>query len=63
MLTEQAFFSLPIALHGTSYQSQSYESGIVTALTLSLLQVLNGRNVQNPIGCLQNERLCRIYGL
>lgn len=63
MLIEQAFFSLPEVLHGTGYQSQSYESGLVSALTLSLLQVLNGRNVPNPIGCLQNERLYRIDGL
>lgn len=63
MLIEQAFFSLPEVLHGTGYQSQSHESGIASALTLSLLQVLNGRKVPNPIGCLQSERLYRIYGL
>ncbi|MEK8085596.1 hypothetical protein WNB94_04200 [Aquabacterium sp. A3] len=63
MLIEQAFFSLPEVLHGTGYQSQSYESGIVSALTLSLLQVLNGRNVPNPIGCLQSERLYRSDGI
>lgn len=63
MLIEQAFFSLPEVLHGTGYQSQSYESGIVSALTLSLLQVLNGRNIPNPIGCLQSERLYRLDGL
>jgi hypothetical protein len=44
MLIEEAFFSLPEILHGSGYQTQSYESGIVSALTLSLLQVLNGRN-------------------
>ncbi|MEA9578699.1 hypothetical protein VC218_07155 [Xanthomonas nasturtii] len=63
MLIEQAFFSLPEVLHGSGYQSQSYESGIVSALTLALLQVLNGRNVPNPIGCLQSERLYRSDGL
>ncbi|WP_413707140.1 hypothetical protein [Ralstonia sp. Ralssp110] len=63
MLIEQAFFSLPEVLHGSGYQTQSYESGIVSALTLSLLQVLNGRNVPNPIGCLQSERLYRADGL
>lgn len=63
MLIEQAFFSLPEVLHGSGYQSQSYESGIVSALTLSLLQVLNGRNVPNPIGCLQSERLYRTDGV
>lgn len=63
MLIEQSFFSLPEVLHGSGYQTQSYESGIVSALTLSLLQVLNGRNVPNPIGCLQSKRLYRIDGL
>ena len=63
MLIEQAFFSLPEILHGSGYQTQSYESGIVSALTLSLLQVLNGRNVLNPIGCLQSERLYRNDGV
>lgn len=63
MLIEQAFFSLPEVLHGTGYQSQSYESGIVSALTLLLLQVPNGLNVPNPLGCLRSERLYRIYGL
>lgn len=63
MLMEQAFFSLPEVLHGTGYQTQSYESGIVSALSLAFLQVLNGRNVPNPIGCLQSERLYRMDGL
>lgn len=62
MLIEQSFFSLPEVLHGAGYQTQSYESGIVSALTLSLLQILNGRNVPNPIGCLQSERLYREDG-
>lgn len=48
MLIEQAFFSLPEVLHGTGYQSQSYEYGIVSVLILSLLKVLNGRNAPNP---------------
>ncbi len=63
MLMEQAFFSLPEVLHGSGYQTQSYESGIVSALSLAFLQVLNGRNVPNPIGCLQSERLYRTDGL
>ncbi|WP_374382711.1 hypothetical protein [Dongia sp.] len=63
MLIEQSFFSLPEVLHGSGYQSQSYESGIVSALTLSLLQVLNGRNALNPIGCLQSEKLYRSTGM
>lgn len=63
MLIEQSFFSLPEVLHGSGYQTQSYESGIVSALTLSLLQVLNGRNAPNPIGCLQSEKLYRSTGM
>lgn len=63
MLIEQSFFSLPEVLHGSGYQSQSYESGIVSAFTLSLLQVLNGRNAPNPIGCLQSEKLYRSTGM
>jgi len=63
VLIEQAFFSLPEVLHGSGYQTQSYESGIVSALSLSLLQVLNGRNVPNPIGCLLSERLYRYDGI
>ena len=63
MLIEQSFFSLPEILHGSGYQTQSFESGIVSALTLSLLQVLNGRNVPNPIGCFQSERLYRSDGI
>ena len=63
MLIEQSFFSLPEILHGSGYQTQNYEAGIVSALSLSLLQVLNGRNVSNPIGCLQTERLYRVDGL
>ena len=62
MLIEQAFFSLPEILHGSGYQTQSYESGIVSALTLAILQVLNGRNAPNPIGCLQSEKLYRSDG-
>lgn len=63
MLIEQSFYSLPEILHGSGYQTQNYESGLMTAFTLSLLQVLNGCNVPNPIGCLQSEKLFRSNGL
>lgn len=63
MLVEQSFFSLPQILLGTGYQSQSYESGIVTAFTLSFLQVMNGLNYDNPISCFQAEKLYRKDGL
>lgn len=62
MLFEQAFFALPEVLHGSSYQRQDYEAGIIGAFTLAVLQVLNGRNVNNPIGCIQAERLFRPGG-
>ncbi|REE67521.1 hypothetical protein [Pantoea ananatis] len=63
MIIEQSFYSLPEILHGSGYQTQSYESGLVTAFTLSLLQVLNGRNMLNPVGCLQSEKLYRDDGM
>jgi len=62
MLIEQAFFSLPEVLHGSGYQHQDYESGVVAAFSLSLLQELNGRNVPNPIGCMQSEKMFRQGG-
>ena len=63
MLIEQAFFHLPEILHGSGYQQQQYESGIVGAFSLALLQALNGRNVSDPISCLQNERRFRESGM
>lgn len=62
MLIEQAFFALPEVLHGSGYQQQDYEAGIVAAFSMALLQVLNGRNVPNPIGCLQTEKMFRPGG-
>jgi hypothetical protein len=62
MLFEQAFFALPEILHGSGYQKQDYEAGIIGAFTLAVLQVLNGRNVNNPIGCIQAEKLFRSGG-
>lgn len=62
MIIEQAFLQLPEILHGSGYQQQDYEAGIVGALSLSVLQVLNGHNTANPIACLQHERLFRKGG-
>lgn len=56
MIPEQALFHLPEILTGTGYPRQRYEGGIVAAFSLALLQSLNGRNVANPISCLQAER-------
>jgi hypothetical protein len=63
MLVEQAFFHLPEILHGSGYQPQEYESGIVGAFSLALLQALNGRNASNPIGCMQHEKRYREEGI
>jgi len=56
MITEQALYHLPEILTGSGYSEQHYESGIVSAFSLALLQSLNGRNVPNPISCLQAEK-------
>lgn len=63
MLVEQAFFHLPEILHGSGYNRQEYEAGIVGALSLAILQVLNGRNAANPISYLQLEKLYRAKGV
>ncbi len=57
MLLEQAFHALPEILCGSRYPGQDYESGVVIALTMGILQELNGRNVPNPLGCIQGECL------
>jgi len=56
MIAEQALLHLPEILTGSGYPEQHYESGIVSAFSLALLQALNGRNVPNPISCLQTEK-------
>jgi hypothetical protein len=63
VLIEQAFFHLPEILHGSGYTLQEYEAGIVGALSLSVLQVLNGRNATNPISYLHQEKLYREKGV
>jgi hypothetical protein len=63
LIIEQAFLQLPEILHGSGYQQQDYEAGIVGALSLSVLQVLNGHNTANPISCLQHEKLFRKGGI
>ena len=63
MLIEQAFLYLPEILHGSGYNRQDYEAGVVGALSLAILQVLNGHNTPNPISCLQLERLFRVHGV
>lgn len=63
MILEQAFFALPEVLHGSGYQQQDYEAGLVSAFSHAALQVLNGRNAPNPIGCIQNEKLYRTNGV
>ncbi len=41
---------------GNGYQEQFYEGGIVNAYSLALLQALNGRNIPNPLSCIQAEK-------
>lgn len=57
MLIEQAFGALPEILCGSSYPRHENEGGLVSAFTMAVLQELNGRNISNPLSCLQNERL------
>lgn len=56
MIPEQALLALPEALTGSKYPEQSYEGGIVGIYNLALLQTLNGRNVPDPMSCIQCER-------
>lgn len=56
MIPEQALLSLPEALTGSKFPEQSYEGGIVGIFNLALLQTLNGRNVPDPISCIQSEK-------
>ena len=56
MIPEQALLTLPEALTGAGFPEQSYEGGIVGIYCLSLLQALNGRNIPNPLSCIQMER-------
>jgi len=62
MIVEQAFWYLPEVLLGSGYQRQDYEASIVGAMSLALLQELNGRNAPNPLSFLKSERLYEIDG-
>ena len=57
MLIEQAFHALPEILCGSRYPGQDYEGGVVIALTMAILQELNGRSVPNPLSCIKGEHL------
>lgn len=57
MLVDQALHSLPEVLCGGAYPRHDHEGGLVTALAMAVLQELNGRNVANPLACLQTEKL------
>lgn len=56
MLIEQAFMSLPEIMVGAGYARQDYEAGVVSALSMAVLQELNGRNINKPISCICAER-------
>jgi hypothetical protein len=62
MIIEQAFYNLPEILCGSRYPRQEYESGLIVAFTLAILQELNGRNARNPLSYFQAERLYRSRG-
>lgn len=55
MLFEQAFMALPEFLTGLPYDELHYEGSLLSAFSMSILQELNGRNVNNPISCLRSE--------
>lgn len=63
MIFEQAFHTLPEILCGSKYPSQDYEAGIVVAMTLAILQELNGRNANNPLSYIKAESLYRKGGV
>lgn len=62
MIVDQAFWYLPEVLLGSGYSRQDYEASIVGAMSLALLQELNGRNAPNPLSFLKTERLYRRDG-
>lgn len=62
MLLEQALFTLPEILVGSHYPKQEYEGGLVGALSLAVLQELNGRNGLNPLSFISTEKLYSIDG-
>lgn len=58
MIIEQAFMALPEIFFGNGYKYRDdnlLEAGINSAFTLSLLQELNGRNIENPINSIKAE--------
>jgi hypothetical protein len=57
MLVEQAFMALPEFLVGAPYERYEHEGTLVMAFSMSLLQELNGRNVNNPISLVRGEAM------
>jgi hypothetical protein len=57
VILEQAFHALPEILCGSRYPAQDYEAGVVVALTMAILQELNGRNAAKPLSYIKGERL------
>lgn len=55
MIIEQAFMALPEFLVGAPYLQYDSEATLVMAYAMSLLQELNGRNVNNPISFVRGE--------
>lgn len=55
MIFEQAFIALPEFLVGTGFTRYQAEGTLVMAYAMSVLQELNGRNVNNPISLVNGE--------
>ena len=55
MIFEQSFMALPEFLCGTPFERYEYEGTILTAFSMSILQELNSRNINNPISLLRSE--------
>lgn len=55
MIFEQAFMALPEFLSGTPFKRYQFEGTIVTAFSMSVLQELNTRHIQNPVSLLRAE--------
>lgn len=55
MIVEQAFMALPEFLVGAPYLQYDSEATLVMAYAMSVLQELNGRNINNPVAAVRGE--------
>lgn len=56
MIFEQAFFALPEFLVGAGFTRYDSEGTLVMAYAMSILQEMNGRNINNPISLISGEK-------